>query len=208
MPSRKSWHVPNNPMAVSGAPSASRYFGMKRFHRFSPSASRNTAPETATMLRSRPRYRDHVLDSIMKLVFHLAHEPATATTPPPDRAAADPVEPSRPRVAAAAVAGRGGPQALRLSAARHARALRGLPVARAGDPAGRGRRHADPRPADREPQPRRGAPALPRAARPGLSPARGAVPQGAPEARQETEDDPAPRRGGAGSHLQGPPTDS
>src|SRR4029453_2578948 len=120
----------------------------------------------------------------------------TATTPLTDRAAADPVEPSRPCVAAAEVAGRGGPQAPGLSAPRPPRPVRRLPGARAGDPAGRGRRDADPRSPDREPQPRRGAPALPRAARPGLPPACGALPQGAPEAPPENEDRPAPPRGG------------
>jgi hypothetical protein len=34
-------------MAVTGAPRASRYFGRKRFKRFSPSAMRNIAAETA-----------------------------------------------------------------------------------------------------------------------------------------------------------------
>src|SRR5882724_9072630 len=53
MPSRKSWQVPKRPIAVTGAPRPSRYFGRKRFQRFSPSASRKTAPETATMLPSR-----------------------------------------------------------------------------------------------------------------------------------------------------------
>ena len=41
-------------------------------------------------------------------------------------------------------------QALGVPAARHAGAVRGLPVARAGDPARRRRRDAHPRPADRE----------------------------------------------------------
>src|SRR6266849_9514963 len=53
-PSRKSSQVPKNPMAVTGAPSTCKYFGRKRFQRFSPSASRNIATETATMLRSSP----------------------------------------------------------------------------------------------------------------------------------------------------------
>src|SRR5712691_64561 len=53
-PSRKSSQVPKNPMAVTGAPSICKYFGRKRFQRFSPSASRNIATETATMLRSSP----------------------------------------------------------------------------------------------------------------------------------------------------------
>src|SRR5216117_3843965 len=41
-------------MAAIGAPRISRYLGRKRFQRFSPRASRNTAIETATMLRSSP----------------------------------------------------------------------------------------------------------------------------------------------------------
>src|SRR5438034_1180643 len=41
-------------MAATGAPSISRYFGRKRFQRCSPSASRNIAMDTATILRSRP----------------------------------------------------------------------------------------------------------------------------------------------------------
>ncbi len=48
-------------------------------------------------------------------------------------------------------------QALRLPAARHARAVRGLPVARAGDPARGWRRDPRPRPADRERDARRRA---------------------------------------------------
>src|SRR6266478_10241149 len=53
-PSRKSSQVPKNPMAVTGAPRSCKYFGRKRFQRFSPRASRNIATETATMLRSSP----------------------------------------------------------------------------------------------------------------------------------------------------------
>src|SRR5215471_19787067 len=47
---------------------------------------------------------------------------------------------------------------LRLPAARYAGAVRGLSVARPGDPAGGGRRDADPDPADRERRPGRRAP--------------------------------------------------
>ena len=45
---------PKEPEMVTGAQSASRYLGRKRFQRFSPSASRNIATETATMFRSKP----------------------------------------------------------------------------------------------------------------------------------------------------------
>src|SRR4029434_10513385 len=86
-----------------------------------------------------------------------AAPPARGTTP-------SALEPSRACVAEAPVAGGGGAQALSLSPARHAGALRGLPVAGAGDRArGRGG-DADPRGADRESPSRGGAAAPPRAA--------------------------------------------
>src|SRR5262245_35366078 len=111
----------------------------------------------------------------MKLLFHGAHGDASSLA---GGVAALPLEPPRARVASIAVARCGAAQTLRLPAARYARAVRGLSVARPGDPA-RGRRSdADPDPADRERRSgRRTAPVL-RAARSRLSAARRALPQG------------------------------
>src|ERR1700674_4175108 len=93
------------------------------------------------------------------------HEPGTAAAPA-RRGAAHAVQPSRPGVAAPPFARRRAPEAIRVSVAGHAGALRGLPVAGPGDSA-RGRRgDVDPRAADRERRTRRRAAALPRAARP------------------------------------------
>src|SRR5712692_3618152 len=71
-PSRKSSQVPKNPMAVTGAPRSCKYFGRKRFQRFSPSASRNIATETATMLRSSPSaLRDRAeVNTARRLLLH------------------------------------------------------------------------------------------------------------------------------------------
>src|SRR5207245_1836079 len=78
-------------------------------------------------------------------------EPATVT-PAADRTAADAVEPARSGVATAPLARGRPPQALRLPVPRHTGPLRGLPVARAGDPARRRRGDARARPPDREPE--------------------------------------------------------
>jgi hypothetical protein len=52
-PSRKSLSVPYRPIAGSGAPRRSRYFGMNRFQSSSPNVSVSVAIETATTLRSK-----------------------------------------------------------------------------------------------------------------------------------------------------------
>ena len=85
----------------------------------------------------------------MKLLFHIRNMAQTVLLllvgVPPHA-----VEPARAGVAAAPLARRRAAEALRLPPARHAGAVRGLPVARAGGPArGRGR-HPRARPADRE----------------------------------------------------------
>ena len=81
---------------------------------------------------------------------------------------------------------RGAAQALRVSAARHAGALRGLPVALAGDPArGRGEARLVRVQQIENMSAGGGAAALPRAARSRLSAARRALPEAPPEPRQE-----------------------
>src|SRR5438552_14568734 len=54
-PSRKSSTLPKRPTARIGAPRACRYFGRNFCQRFSPSARRNIAVETATTFGSRAR---------------------------------------------------------------------------------------------------------------------------------------------------------
>src|SRR5262245_22281457 len=107
--------------------------------------------------------RDASLDTLVKLVFHTLHGSVDA---PPDAGwgPSHSVEPPRARVASFAVARCGAAQTVRLSPARHARAVRRLPVARSGDPAGRRGRDPDSSPADRERGPGRRATSVPRAA--------------------------------------------
>src|ERR1700758_3474066 len=107
------------------------------------------------------------------------------TPPAPGRPASHALEPPRARVAAAALAGRGPPQALGLPLARHARAVRGLPVARPGDPARRWGGDADSGSADRKRLVGGRGAAVPRAARPGLPTAGGPLSQSAREPRSE-----------------------
>src|SRR5262245_54179182 len=140
----------------------------------------------------------------MKLLFHPEYErdaPPPAGRPPPQ-----PLEPARARVAPLAVARGGAPQALRLPAARYAGAVRGLSVARPGDPARGWRRDPDPDPADRERRPGRRAPPVPRAARSRLSAARRALSQGPQEARAQVSGEERAGAGGAGAACQGSST--
>src|SRR5215467_2369186 len=118
---------------------------------------------------------ERALDTSMKLLFHIPHAHGLDPPSAAGRASAPSVESPRARLAAIAVARCGAAQTLRLPPARYAGAVRGFSVARPGDPA-RGRRgDADPDPADRECQPGRCTPPIPRASRSGLSAARRAL---------------------------------
>src|SRR5215831_1841606 len=138
--------------------------------------------ETIVSSDVKPELREASLDTSVKLLFHSRNGHAP---PPAGGPRAQPLEPPRARVAPIAIARGGAAQALRLPAARYAGAVRGLPVARPGDPARGGRRDADPDPADRERRPGRRAPPVLRAPRSRLSAARSALSQGPQEARAE-----------------------
>src|SRR5262249_7729072 len=120
----------------------------------------------------------------------------------------DALESPGPRVAPIAVARRGAAKAVRLPLARHARAVRGLPVAGSGDRAGGGRGDAHTGPADRKRQSGRRATPVPRAAPLRLSPAGGAVSKDPQEVGPKVIRQERARAGGAGASGQGSPTHS
>src|SRR5262245_52765272 len=144
---------------------------------------------------------------MVELMFHSPcgprdAPPAIGWSPP------YPIEPPRARVAPIAIARRRAAETVRLSPARHAGAVRRLPVARSGDPARGWRRDADTGPADRERQSGRRATPVSRAPRSRLAPAGGAVSKGAEEAGAEIIGQQRPRAGRAGASGQASRTHS
>src|SRR5262245_26189243 len=117
------------------------------FHRIFRRTTLLLLHETIVSLVVKRSSRNASLDTMVQLVFHPTYG-ARDSPPAAGRSPAHPVEPPRARVAPVAVARRGPAQTLGVSPARHAGAVRGLPVARPGDPARGRRRDAHSGPAD------------------------------------------------------------
>src|SRR5215471_932965 len=119
--------------------------------------------ETLVSYAVKQSSRKAALDTSLILLFHRLHG-ANGAPPTARWSPAHAVELARARVAPIAVAGGGPVEAIRLSPARHSGAVRRLPVAGSGNPAGGRRGDAHTGPADRERRSGRRATPVPRAA--------------------------------------------